>query len=109
MEQIVRTLNIMYMGIQGKEAFTDIFPENLLQECKKYISSLEYGEMLFCNTCNLFGVILDNSPNNKPKIYSELKPVMKFLIDVAKDKVGNWRKNSSILLAKLSINPECKD
>ena len=34
---------------------------------------------------------------------------MKFLIGVAKDKVGNWRKNSSILLAKLSLNAECKE
>lgn len=33
---------------------------------------------------------------------------MKFLIEVAKDKIGNWRKNASILLAKLSLNAECK-
>ncbi len=33
---------------------------------------------------------------------------MKYLIEVAKDKVGNWRKNACTLLAKLSLNAECR-
>ena len=53
----------------------------------------------------MFGLILDHSPASKSVVYAELKPNIKFLISVAKDKVGNWRKNASILLAKLSINP----
>lgn len=80
-------------------------PANLLAQCKSYISTLECGETIFCNTCNLFGLVLESVPAFKPKVYSELKPVIKFLIEVAKDKVGNWRKNSSILLAKLSMDP----
>ena len=53
--------------------------------------------------------MLDSSIASRPAVYLELKPVIKFLISVAKDKVGNWRKNASILLAKLSINGECKE
>lgn len=49
-------------------------------------------------------MILDTGTENGKKMYAELKPNMKFLIDVAKDKIGNWRKNASILLAKLSLN-----
>lgn len=43
------------------------------------------------------------------KLYPELKSNIVFLISIAKDKIGNFRKNASILLAKLSINPECKE
>lgn len=56
----------------------------------------------------MFSIILDTNTEFSKKMYIELKPHMKFLIDVAKDKVGNWRKNASILLAKLSLNAECK-
>lgn len=67
--------------------------------------------MLFCNTCNLFGVIIDSvnvdneGEKNKSLILKNVKENMKFLIEVAKEKVGNWRKNASILLAKMSMNP----
>jgi len=54
-------------------------------------------------------VILDNKTDYNTKLYEELKGNIKYLIEVAKDKIGNWRKNAAILLAKLSMNPECRE
>jgi hypothetical protein len=34
---------------------------------------------------------------------------MKRLVDISKDKIGNWRKNSAILIAKCSSNPKCRE
>jgi len=30
------------------------------------------------------------------------------LVDIAKDKVGNWRKSAAILLGKSSSDPQCR-
>ena len=43
MEQIVKILNIMYMGIQGKGPFMEPLPEKLFIQMKIYISSLDSG------------------------------------------------------------------
>ena len=53
--------------------------------------------------------ISPSAQRNKDLVMRSLKVNMKFLIEVAKEKVGNWRKNASILLAKLSLNPECRE
>lgn len=34
---------------------------------------------------------------------------MKQLVNISKDKIGNWRKNSAILIAKCSSNPKVKE
>lgn len=104
MEQIVRLLNVIYCPIKGQPKFSTPLPKNLMAEIKCYISSIESGENLFCNSCNLFCVILDSASEYSDVIYVQLKPHMKYLIEVAKDKVGNWRKNACTLLAKLSLN-----
>ena len=104
MEQIVRLLNVLYCPIKDQAKFSEPLPKNLLAEIKSYISSIDSGEVQFCNSCNMFCVILDSGTNYSNTLYAELKPHMKFLIDVAKDKIGNWRKNACILLAKLSLN-----
>ena len=51
------------------------------------------------------GLIL---PLHPKKMYEKFIDVIPFLITVAKDKIGNWRKNASILLAKLSADEKCK-
>jgi hypothetical protein len=50
----------MYLPIQGQPKFAEPLPKNLLADFKQNISNLESGEILFCNTCNLFSVILDS-------------------------------------------------
>lgn len=56
----MRLLNVMYLPIQGQPKFAEPLPKNLLADFKQNISNLESGEILFCNTCNLFSVILDS-------------------------------------------------
>ena len=66
------------------------------------------NEVLFCNTCNLFGIWV--APENKWRstIFSIMEPHIKGLIHIAKQKIGNWRKSAAILLGKLAMDPECK-
>ena len=83
-------------------------PGKLFNEIKGYLSKDEKNEILFCNSSNLFCLLLEIPTNYKEILYKELKPYMKGLIEMAKDRIGNWRKNSAILLAKLSLNEDCK-
>jgi thiamine biosynthesis lipoprotein ApbE len=62
---------------------------------------LDDNDILFCNTCTLFGVLADN-PTYSKQAQAELQKYIKRLVDVAKDKTGNMRKSSGILLAKIA-------
>ena len=75
----------------------------------KFLSIDEKNEILFCNTANFFSVLLDIDFDYRKLIYKELKGKIVELIEIAKDRIGNWRKNSAILLGKLSKDEDCKE
>jgi len=56
----------------------------------------------FCNSCNLAGFIVEL----EPRYLSDYKASIPVLIGACKDKTGDPRKNSAILLAKLAKNQE---
>ncbi len=64
--------------------------------------------MLFCNSCNLLGIWVDRKDVLSEKVLKVLKEVIGKLVGVAKDKVGNWRKSSAILLGKSSGDAGCR-
>lgn len=65
--------------------------------------SLDDNEILFCNACTLFGVWTDHVEYAE-QAHLALRDSIVRLITVAKDKTGNMRKNSAILLAKIARN-----
>jgi hypothetical protein len=65
-------------------------------------------ENLFCNTANLFGVLAQSSLSTKDKVFEQVALGMKRLVEISKDKIGNWRKNGAILIAKCSSNPKVR-
>ena len=69
----------------------------------------EKNEILFCNTANFFSLLLDIDFDYRQYIYKQLKRKIVELIQISKDRIGNWRKNSAILLGKLSKDEECKE
>ena len=104
MVQIVRILNSLYMKDNHSEYnFSEKPTDKLLTHLSACLNKEEQSEMLFCNTCNLFSIWVDTpSLVWKSLILKLLKPRIRELVYVAKEKTGNWRKNSALLLAKMS-------
>ncbi|CAD8205846.1 unnamed protein product [Paramecium pentaurelia] len=74
----------------------------LLEQLKLQLQS--DNEMIYCNCCNLIGQIIDllspiKGEVNACSIFNQTIPR---LLSFVKDKTGNSRKNSAILLAKLT-------
>lgn len=86
-----------YLDIYVSNPETDL-PK--LDQISKLIL-LDDNEILFCNTCTLFGVWADN-PKHSKAAQAELQKHIKRLIDIAKENTGNMRKSSAILLAKIA-------
>lgn len=100
--QVVKILNVMFL-INGPEVISDI-PKNLMGLLERLMRNNQVSEPLFCNTCNLFGVILDKKNTLTDKVLVVLRPSIERLVEVAKEKVGNWRKSAAILLGKSSFD-----
>lgn len=100
--QVVKILNVMFL-INGPEVISDI-PKNLMGLFERLIRNNQVSEPLFCNTCNLFGVILDKKNALTDKVLVVLRPSIERLVEIAKEKVGNWRKSAAILLGKSSFD-----
>jgi hypothetical protein len=56
MAQIVKILNVLFL-IKNIE-FSGTIPSNLFKALSNYIKNNESHEAIFCNTCNLFGILL---------------------------------------------------
>ncbi|CAK68186.1 unnamed protein product (macronuclear) [Paramecium tetraurelia] len=74
----------------------------LLEQLKQQLNS--DNEIIYCNCCNVIGFIIDllspiNGEQNACSFFNQLIPR---LLSFVKDKTGNFRKNSAILLAKLT-------
>lgn len=74
-------------------------PSNLDQIA--LLLNLDNNEVLFCNTCTLLGVMINNEVTSE-KAHTALHNYVVRLITVTKDKTGNMRKSSAILLAKIA-------
>ena len=106
MAQVVKILNVMFL-LDGPEAIKSI-PENLWKALCRYVKDNQVHEILFCNTCNLFGIFLE-----KKILLEQVLPITRqfvgLLVEIAKEKVGNWRKNAAILLGKCSFDQRCRE
>lgn len=69
----------------------------------------QVNELLFCNACNLFGIIIDKKNALSEKVLVVLRPAISKLVEIAKERVGNWRKSAAIMLGKSSWDPKCKE
>lgn len=74
----------------------------LLEQLKQQLHS--DNETIYCNCCNVIGQIIDllspiNGEKNACSFFNQLIPR---LLSFVKDRTGNFRKNSAILLAKLT-------
>lgn len=56
MAQIVKILNVLFL-IKTSE-YSGVIPTNLFKALTNFLKSNESNEILFCNTCNLFGILL---------------------------------------------------
>lgn len=107
MTQVVKILNTLYTPNNGKSLSADI-PSKLFDRLSKYVSDNLVHENLFCNTANLFGVLAMSNLKTKEKVSELVASSMKRLVFISKEKIGNWRKNAAILIAKCSSNPKCR-
>lgn len=105
--QVVKILNVMFL-INGPELISDL-PKNLMGMLERLVRNNPVNEMLFCNTCNLLGVILDKKNALTEKVLVIVRTAIEKLVEIAKEKVGNWRKSAAILLGKSSFDSKCKD
>lgn len=107
MTQVVKILNLLYTPENGL-ALTAEIPPKLFAVLSKYVNDNLVHENLFCNTANLFGVIAMSKLEFKEKVYEQVASGMKRLVEISKDRIGNWRKNAAILIAKCSSNPKVR-
>ena len=97
MEQLIRLLNLLYSPLEVHEnggtrkvVMVEPLPQPLFALLKANIGSLDSGEIIFCNSCNLFCVIIDAASvdpaaeANKGFVLKNIRDNMKFLIEVAK-------------------------
>jgi|JI10StandDraft_1071094.scaffolds.fasta_scaffold962277_2 hypothetical protein len=105
--QVVKILNVLFL-LDGPEIISDI-PKNLLNLLERLIVSNQVNEALFCNTCNLVGIIIEKKNPLTEKILIILRTAIGKLVEIAKEKVGNWRKSAAILLGKSSVDPKCRE
>lgn len=105
--QVVKILNVLFL-LDGPEIICDI-PKHLLNLLEKLIVSNQVNEALFCNTCNLVGIIIEKKSPLTEKILIILRTAIGKLVEIAKEKVGNWRKSAAILLGKSSGDPKCRE
>jgi hypothetical protein len=108
MTQIVKLLNILYTSVDGVSLQTEI-PSKLFTVLSIYVRDNLVHENLFCNTANLFGVLVQSRLSIREKVYEQVALGMKRLVEISKDKIGNWRKNAAILIAKCSSNPKVRE
>eukprot|EP00828_Plagiopyla_frontata_P046412 TRINITY_DN8235_c0_g1_i2.p1 TRINITY_DN8235_c0_g1~~TRINITY_DN8235_c0_g1_i2.p1 ORF type:complete len:565 (-),score=88.32 TRINITY_DN8235_c0_g1_i2:106-1800(-) len=74
----------------------------LAPKLHQFIITQPIDEALFCNTCSLLKLIVQQFPS----LIMGQKAVIQTLIDICKDKLGKIRKNAAILLATLAKNSE---
>ena len=108
MSQIVKLLNILYTPVNGVSLQAEI-PSKLFTVLSIYVRDNLVHENLFCNTANLFGVLGQSNLSTKEKVYEQVALGMKRLVEISKDKIGNWRKNAAILIAKCSSNLKVRE
>lgn len=104
--QVIKILNVLFL-IDGPEAVKEV-PQHLFNLLIKFIMNNNVNEILFCNTCNLFGIWIEKKNELSQKALVELRKMIGKLVEIAKEKVGNWRKSAAILLGKSSLDPLCK-
>lgn len=52
--------------------------------------------------------MIDKKDHLSIKIYEVLRSTIEKLVDIAKEKIDNWRKSASILIAKSSGDEKCR-
>ena len=105
--QAIKILNVLFL-IPQPEVIKEI-PANLFKLLVKLINKNDIHEALFCNTCNLFGILIERKNELGEKVLVELRKMIGKLVEVAKEKVGNWRKSAAILLGKSSTDVLCRE
>jgi hypothetical protein len=107
MGQVIKILNILF-ALPGPENITEI-PSNLMNLLVKLVQKNDTQEQLFCNTCNLFGILIDKKNALSEKVLSWLRPLIGRLVEIAKERVGHWRKSAAVLLGKSSGDGKCRE
>ena len=107
MMQVVKILNVLLALDKPKQIAT--LPVKLWASLSQYVLENETHEVLFCNTCNLMGIlVLHPQKALREQALPLARRAVPRLVEVAKDRVGNWRKNAAILLGKCSGDPQCR-
>ena len=104
--QVLKILNVLFL-LEGPEQIKEV-PQNLFKILIDFVMKNNVNEVLFCNTCNLFGIWIEKKNEMSQKALVELRKMIGKLVEIAKEKVGNWRKSAAILLGKSSMDPLCK-
>ena len=106
MVQIVKILNVLF-GYQSPEVPSRV-PDALFKSLSRFVQSNLDHENLFCNTCNLFGILVTEKTAVKEQVLGVLRESIGQLVFMAKERTGNWRKSAAILIAKASGDPACR-
>ena len=104
--QVIKILNVLFL-IDGTETIKE-FPQHLFNLLVRFVMNNNVNEILFCNTCNLFGIWIEKKNELSQKALVEVRKMIGKLVEIAKEKVGNWRKSAAVLLGKSSMDPLCK-
>ena len=82
MQQVIKILNILF-NLPAPEVITEL-PVNLKSLFAKLIQKNDVNEQLFCNTCNLMGIMIDKKNGLSEKILLILRDMIGHLVEIAK-------------------------
>lgn len=71
MIQVVKILNILFAIENGNPETINAIPDHLFNTLVSFIKNNDVNENLFCNTCNLYGILIDKKDKNEltEKVY----------------------------------------